>query len=81
VPCPRRPDWRDHGVDGQYDASHVERQAAVARPNKPIDVDRDMCDECIDWFKALAQHRGVPRQVTDPTGVNIFGVDGTWKRG
>jgi hypothetical protein len=75
---PRRPDWRDHGVDGQYDASHAERQAAVANRNEPIEVDRAMCDECIDWFQALAKHRGVPQQVTDPSGVNRFDENGNW---
>ncbi|WP_439145692.1 hypothetical protein [Streptomyces canus] len=70
--------FRDHGVDGQYFASHAERQAAVARPNEPIEVDRDMCDDCVDWFKALAKHRGVPQEVRDPSGVNHFDVNGNW---
>ncbi|WP_282205905.1 LamG-like jellyroll fold domain-containing protein [Kitasatospora fiedleri] len=70
--------FRDHGVDGQYFASHAERQAAVGRPNEPIEVDRDMCDDCIDWFKKLAQHRGVPQKVTDPSGINHFDVNGNW---
>ncbi|MFJ6166014.1 LamG-like jellyroll fold domain-containing protein [Micromonospora orduensis] len=71
--------FMDHGVDGQYYASHAERQAAIADPNQPIGVDRPMCDDCIDWFKSLAKHRGVEQRVTDPTGVNIFRPDGTWR--
>lgn len=70
--------FRDHGVDSQYFASRAERQAAVARPNEPIEVDRDMCDDCIDWFRALAKHRGVPQEVTDPSGLNRFDTDGNW---
>ncbi len=77
---PRRPDWRDHGVDGQYDASHAERQAAVAHPGKPIEVDRAMCDDCIDWFKAFAKNKGIRQVVTDPTGTNIFEPDGSWRQ-
>jgi hypothetical protein len=37
-----------------------------------------MCDDCVDWFKALAKHRGVPQEVTDPTGINHFDVNGNW---
>jgi large repetitive protein len=76
---PRRPDWRDHGVDGQYDASHTERQAAVAKPNEPVDIDRPMCDHCIDWYSDLAKHRGVPQEVREPGGLtNKFDVNGRW---
>jgi hypothetical protein len=70
--------FRDHGVDGQYHASHAERQAALAEPGTPIGVDRPMCDDCIDWFKQYAEHHKIEQRVTDPTGVNVFHPDGRW---
>lgn len=60
--------------------SHAERQAALARPNEPVEVDRDMCDDCIEWFKHEAVHQGQVQRVTDPSGVNVFHPDGTWSQ-
>ncbi|WP_232023061.1 hypothetical protein [Actinomyces viscosus] len=74
---PRRQDFRDHGIDGQYDASHAERQEAVAADEPYIGVTRDVCENCEDWYRAFAKHRQQDWYVTDPTGTWFFRSDGT----
>ncbi|MEU5722817.1 DNRLRE domain-containing protein [Micromonospora sp. NPDC047738] len=78
VPTPAVPAFLDHGVPGKYYASHAERQMALLHPDAPIEVDLDMCDDCIDWFIRRAAHRGKTQRVTDPTGTNVFRPDGRW---
>ena len=63
-------------VEGGYESSHAERQAAVNYPDEPIGVSRDMCAGCQRWFQARAMSRGVPQFVADPSGGRVFMPDG-----
>lgn len=57
--------YRDHGVDKQFNACHAEKQLSEVRlqqfennlsleTNQPIGISRKMCDDCEGYFKALA---------------------------
>ncbi|MFF5294092.1 eCIS core domain-containing protein [Paractinoplanes globisporus] len=73
----RDPHFRDpKNVEGGYEDSHAERQAAVASPDRPIGVSSDMCPLCQGWFQRRAVSRGVTQFVADPRGVHIFLPDG-----
>ena len=63
-------------VEGGYESSHAERQAAINCPDEPIGVSRDMCAGCQRWFQARAMSRGVPQFVADPSGGRVFMPDG-----
>jgi hypothetical protein len=67
----------ERGTPGSYESSHAERQAAIDNPDRPIGVSRDMCPACQEWFSKLAQSRGVPQFVSDPSGGRMFMPDGT----
>jgi len=64
------------GTEGGYESSHAERQAAVASPDDPVGVSRDICAACQSWFKARAVSRGIPQFVADPAGTHVFMPDG-----
>jgi filamentous hemagglutinin len=68
----RRAGAMDQGVPGQYFASHAERQAALLKPNAPIEVSSPMCSDCQAFFQRLAEYSGVEQQVTDPLGTHFF---------
>ncbi|CCK24477.1 hypothetical protein BN159_0098 [Streptomyces davaonensis JCM 4913] len=73
----RDPHFRDpKQVEGGYEDSHAERQAAVASPNRPIGVSRDMCELCQGWFQRRAIGHGHAQIVADPRGVHVFLPDG-----
>ncbi|WRZ01205.1 hypothetical protein OG889_44970 [Streptomyces sp. NBC_00481] len=73
----RDPHFRDpKQVEGGYEDSHAERQAAVASPNRPIGVSQDMCELCQGWFQRRAIGHGRPQIVADPRGVHVFLPDG-----
>ena len=67
----------DHGVDGQYYASHAERQESITAKEPAIGVAKELCDDCPGCFSRLAQHEGRCWYVTDPDGTWIFYPDGT----
>jgi hypothetical protein len=67
----------DNGVPGRFFASHAETQMAAMHPNQPIAVSREMCQQCQNWFSALARHRGQNQVVADPRWVRFFRADGT----
>ncbi|MBU7005762.1 hypothetical protein [Phosphitispora fastidiosa] len=67
----------DQGKPGRYHASHAEKQAAVAAPNKPIAVSAPMCDNCRRFFRALARYTGKPQTVAEPRAVWVFRPDGS----
>jgi hypothetical protein len=65
------------GFPGKFNASHAEKQLAVARPNDPIAVSRPMCSDCQGFFRAQAEYTGKPQVVTDPDMTRVFQPDGT----
>ncbi|OPX86541.1 MAG: hypothetical protein A4E53_02974 [Pelotomaculum sp. PtaB.Bin104] len=67
----------DQGVPGRYNACHAEKQAAVLAPNKPIAVSEVMCNNCRNFFQALARYTGKPQTVAEPRAVWIFKPDGS----
>jgi hypothetical protein len=73
----RDPHFRDpKNVEGGYEDSHAERQAAIASPDRPIGVSSDMCPLCQGWFQRRAVSRGTTLFVADPKGVHVFLPDG-----
>ncbi len=69
----RDPHFRDpKNVEGGYEDSHAERQAAIASPDRPVGVSKDMCPLCQGWFQRRAVSRGAPQIVADPQGVHVF---------
>jgi hypothetical protein len=67
---------KDGGFPGKFDASHAEKQLAATRGSTPIAVSREMCDDCIEFFKKLAQYRKECQVVADPRWVRVFRSDG-----
>ena len=67
----------DHGIDGQYYASHAERQLSLTAKEPQIGVSKAMCPDCQGYFAKLAQHEGRDWHVTDPDGTWTFRADGT----
>ena len=74
---PIEPHLFDQGVDGQYYASHAERQLSLTAKEPIIGVSRPVCNDCQGYFTKLAQHEGRCWYVTDPDGTWIFYPDGT----
>ena len=73
----RRAGALDHGVDGQYYASHAERQLSINAEEPYIGVSKVCCKNCQQYFSKLAQHEGRDWYVTDPKGTLVFGADGS----
>lgn len=67
---------RDHGVEGQANASHAEKQLSIISDN-PIGISSPMCDDCKNYFKKLAISEGDTYVIADPDGVRIFSLDGS----
>jgi RHS repeat-associated protein len=67
----------DQGEPGQFNASHAEKQQAVARPGEPVGVSNPMCADCQNFFSKQAEALGEPQVVTDPNVTRIFHPDGT----
>jgi len=65
------------GFPGKYNASHAEKQMALASPNEPAGVSKPMCSDCIEFYKAQAKYSGQPQTVTDPDMTRVFNTDGT----
>jgi len=64
------------GEEGQYNASHAEKQAAADAPGQAIGVDRPMCPDCVEDFQQHAVDSGQPSVVSDPEQVHVFMPDG-----
>ena len=73
----RKSGGADHGVDGQYFASHAERQLSLTAKEPHIGVSKACCPDCKSYFSKLAQHENREWYVTDPKGTWIFRIDGT----
>ena len=76
----RRAGALDHGIDGQYYASHAERQLSISAEEPHIGVSKVCCKNCQQYFSKLAQHEGRDWYVTDPKGTLVFGADGSVAR-
>ena len=63
-------------VVGAFYASHAEKQAAIARPNRPIGVSLPMCPDCRAYFRRVAGSSGRVQVVADPDMVRVFHPDG-----
>jgi hypothetical protein len=66
----------DGGIPGQEKASHAEKLAAIENPDKPLAVDRVMCEDCFAFFQKLAQKRGTTLVVQEPGNTWVFRPDG-----
>ena len=73
----RKSGGADHGVDGQYFASHAERQLSLTAKEPHIGVSKACCPDCKSYFSKLAQHENREWYITDPKGTWIFRIDGT----
>ncbi|MCL1810485.1 MAG: DUF4280 domain-containing protein [Clostridiales bacterium] len=67
---------RDHGVPGQFNASHAEKQLSCLTTD-PIGVSQEMCEDCQAYFTALAQHEKRQVVIADPCCVRVFNPDGS----
>jgi len=67
----------DRDFEGQYHASHAEKQLSIVKPDDPIGVSKPMCSDCQNYFSKLAGATGKDQVVTDPDGTWIFYADGT----
>jgi hypothetical protein len=65
------------GFPGKFNASHAEKQAAIANPGQPLAVSEPMCKDCQAFFAKEAQFTGLPRTVRDPQTLWVFMPDGT----
>jgi hypothetical protein len=69
---------KDQGVDGEYYASHAEKQMALVNPDAPIGVNKDyVCGDCKTFFQALAISRGHTQIIADSQRTHVFFSDGT----
>ncbi|WP_181575152.1 hypothetical protein [Actinomyces sp. Z5] len=68
---------RDHGVLGQCKASHAERQQSLIAKEPDIGVSKNICPDCMGYFRKLAAYEGREWRVTDPRGTWLFRPDGS----
>ncbi|MDQ1008833.1 RHS repeat-associated protein [Streptomyces sp. V4I23] len=70
---PPIPHFRDNGIVGKYQDSHVEVQAIVDNMGKSdVVVDREMCGPCQEFASWFAYKHNVDIAVSDPIGMRIF---------
>ena len=69
---PLEPHPFDDAFDGQYHASHAEKQVAELARDQPIAVSREMCEDCQGYFQRLTDYRNTPPIVRDPSKTFIF---------
>ncbi|WP_309341316.1 hypothetical protein, partial [Actinomyces viscosus] len=67
----------DNGIEGQYNASHAEKQLSLTAKEPYIGVGKPCCSDCQAYFSKLAQHEGRDWYVTDPKKTWIFRADGS----
>jgi hypothetical protein len=70
----------DHGVPGQFYASHAERQAALLNSGIIEVHPLPMCPDCVAWFRRHATFTKKQYVVRDPQNINIFYPDGSLKQ-
>ena len=65
---------RTGGVEGQYEASHAERQVYERSGGlvQAIGVTRAPCDTCVDFFMTQAKSTKKIIVIADPASVNVF---------
>ena len=64
------------GKPGSYLAVHAEKQAIVEHPNTPVAVTREMCPDCVSFFKREAAFQRQNQVVNDPAGKHVFEPSG-----
>ena len=64
------------GKPGSYHAVHAEKQAIVEHPNTPVAVTREMCPDCVNFFKREAAFQKHNQVVTDPAATRVFEPSG-----
>nr|WP_307661548.1 DNRLRE domain-containing protein [Streptomyces sp. V1I1] len=70
---PPTPHFRDNGIVGKYQDSHVEVQAISDNMGKSdVLVDREMCGPCQEFASWFAYSHNVDIAVSDPIGMRIF---------
>jgi RHS repeat-associated protein len=70
---PPIPHFRDNGIGGKYQDSHVEVQAIVDNMGKSdVVVDREMCGPCQEFASWFAYSHNVDIAVSDPIGMRMF---------
>jgi filamentous hemagglutinin len=70
----------DHGVPGQFYASHAERQAALLNSGLIEIHPHPMCPDCVAWFQRHAAFTKKQWVVRDPKNINVFYPDGSLKQ-
>jgi hypothetical protein len=63
------------GDRADFLASHAEKLIAVLHPNRPIGVSKELCKDCVTFFKGLA--RQGEQIIAGPKIVYIFEPIGT----
>ena len=64
------------GKPGSYHAVHAEKQSIVERPNTPVAVTREMCPDCVNFFRREAAFQKHNQVVTDPVATRVFEPSG-----
>jgi hypothetical protein len=64
------------GKPGSYHAVHAEKQAIVEHPNAPVAVTREMCPDCVNFFKREAAFQKANQVVKDPVATRVFEPSG-----
>ncbi len=74
-----KPHPRDKNFVGEWNASHAEKQLAVANPGQPISVDKWMCQDCVEFFQKQALNLKQDLFVFDEEGRiwRVFHKDGS----
>ena len=67
----------DQGVEGRAAASHGEKKFHAKYPDEPIAVTREMCGDCVEYFKKVARHEGRSITVYEPGLTVTFRPDGS----
>lgn len=72
---PKVPAFYDNGREGSYFACHAEKQLSLLT-DKPIGISKDMCPNCVEYFKKHAAHTNQVKITTDPKKTRVFFPDG-----
>lgn len=64
------------GKPGSYHAVHAEKQSIVEHPNAPVFVTREMCPDCVNFFKREAAFQKHNQVVSDPVATRVFEPSG-----
>jgi len=72
---PKVPAFYDNGREGSYFACHAEKQLSLLT-DEPIGISRDMCPDCVEYFKKHAAYTNQVKITADPKKTRIFFPDG-----